>query len=196
MVTTSIFDLVQTVDTPQEEDLQQWISQVFPKPTDYTSFQLALQLEKLFEMSIFEDQAEAVHLLLQQGVPANLRGDWGTTPLMWATCLNHLQICRLLIAYGANQQAKSFSGKAAKDYRPRAAHDFPEYAAILQREKEIHRQVKAGYLKLLKPTGTGSTSRTQKTLRQIDNGKGVDELFKKIKSLEPRTSRKISVVIK
>lgn len=192
---TSIFDLVQTIDTPQEEDLQQWIFQIFPKPTDCTSFQLALQLEKLFEMAIFEDQVDAVHLLLQQGVPANIRGDWGTTPLMWATCLNHTQICRLLIAYGANQHAKSFSGKSAKDYRPRAAHDFPEYAAILQRENEIHRQVKAGYLKPFKPTDSGESPQNKKKKRQIDNGKGVDELFKKIKSLEPRSSRKISVII-
>ena len=113
----SIFDLLQTADTPQAKELQHWISSMFPKANDRASFSLAIQLAKLFEMAIYENQIDTIHLLLQQGISPNIRADWGTTPLMWACCLGHKRIVELLISYGADQHLKSFSGKVALDFR-------------------------------------------------------------------------------
>ena len=194
MAQMSIFDLLQTSDSPQAQDLQRWIASMFPKANDRASFQLALQLEKLFEMAVFENQADTVHLLLQQGLSPDMRGDWGTTPLMWANCLGYTQIVKLLTAYGADQYAKSFSGKVAADFETKANQDSAEYQSILDRRREIHAQVEAGYLK---PFGAGTTAASgtpqnkSKRQRQIDNGKGVDEVFKKM-ATTTRTTREIN----
>ena len=189
MTQLSIFDLLQSVDAPQAQNLHKWLGNMFPKATDRSSIQIAIQLEKLFEMAVFENQTNTVHLLLQQGFSPDIRGDWGTTPLMWATCLNYSKIMALLTAYGANQQATSFSGLSAKDFRSSKNKAFPEYQAILKRKNEIHAQVVAGYLKPLDSSAaTSDDPPPQKNrpshLRQIDNGKGVDEVFKEIKTKE------------
>ena len=199
MMHTSIFDLVLAADTPQEKDLQNWIAHVFPKTSENASFLLAIQLEKLFEMAIYENQLDSVHLLLQQGLPPNIRGDWSTTPLMWATCLGHTQIANLLITYGADQHAKSFYGKEASDFADEKNTDYPEYRAILKRKKEIHEQVTAGYLKPLgapdAPAGGIPQKKKNKRQRQIDNGKGVDEIFKKINDTSIARTREINLII-
>ena len=197
MVQVSIFDLLQSTDTPQAKDLQRWLKDMFPQATGHTSIQMAIQLEKLFEMAIFENHIDTVHLLLQQGFSPNIRGDWGTTPLMWADCLRHAEIATLLKAYGANQRAKSFSGKVAKEFHDNNNKELPEYQAILQRQAEIHAQVAAGYLK---PLGTfdpsTSTINTKTVQRQIDNGKGVDELFKKLCDKNPQKRIKAEEALK
>jgi len=197
MSQTSIFDLLQTVDTPQAQELQQWIASMFPKTNDRASFLLATQLEKLFEMAIYENQIDTVHLLLQQGVPPNMRSDWGTTPLMWATCLGHTQIVNLLLAYGADQHAKSFSGILAADFSKNNLDQLPEYKTIMDRQALIHAQVQAGYLKPLGTQSATSDDDSQNTppkrQRQIDNGKGVDELLKKMNTSESKT-REINLV--
>jgi len=184
MTQMSIFDLLQTVDTPQARNLQKWIASMFPKANDRASFLLAVQLEKLFEMAVYENQVDTVHLLLQQGLPPDMRADWGITPLMCANCLGYAQIVNLLKSYGADQYAKSFSGKVAADFNSKMDPNLPEYQAIIDRRSEIHAQVKAGYLK---PFGSGSTpvggsrqNKSKKRQRQIDNGKGMDEVFKKM----------------
>jgi len=197
MPQTSIFDLLQTVDTPQAQELQQWIALMFPKTNDRASFLLATQLEKLFEMAIYENQVDTVHLLLQQGVPPNMRSDWGTTPLMWATCLGYTQIVNLLLTYGADQHAKSFSGILAADFSNNKSTQSPEYKAIMDRRALIHAQVTAGYLKPLGAQSSTSEDASQNTppkrQRQIDNGKGVDELFKQMNTTESKT-REINLV--
>ena len=197
MAQMSIFDLLQTADTPKAQDLQRWIASMFPKANDRASFQLAVQLEKLFEMAVFENQIDTVHLLLQQGIPPDIRGDWGTTPLMWANCLGYTQIVKLLIAYGADQYARSFSGKLPANFREKSAQELPEYQAIQERLKIVHSQVKEGYLKPFGSTSSTSsgTPRTKPNTRkrQIDNGKGVDEVFKNIEEASRRT-REINLV--
>ena len=183
----SIFDLMQSeVGTPAEA-VQAWLVRVFPSKAEHSAVQLVSQLEKLFEMAVFENEVDTVHVLLQQGFPPDVLGDWQTTPLMWATCLGHDKIATLLKGFGANSEAVCFSGKKAKDFQRRA--DFPEYQAILRRKEEIHAQVMAGALKpFLGTTGAASGESTErkkpKAVRQIDNGKGVDELFKRMKSKE------------
>ena len=196
MVQVSIFDLLQSADTPQAQDLQKWLIQMFPKATDRTSIQVAIQLEKLFEMAIFENHIDTVHLLLQQGFSPNIKGDWGTTPLMWATCLNHTKIAMLLKAYGANQRAKSFSGKVAKDFCDNQNQELPEYQAILERLVSIHTQVEAGYLKPLSSATapTDGDPQNEPRRRQIDNGKGLDELFKAMRN-EAKKPRDIDLSV-
>ena len=196
MIQVSIFDLLQTLDTPQAKGLQRWLSSVFPRSTDRSSLQLAIQLEKLFEMAVFENQIDTVHLLLQQGFSPNIRGDWGTTPLMWASCLKYPKIMALLKAYGANQLAKSFSGKVAKDFCTDLYRNLPEYQAILTRRAQIHAQVEAGYLKPLATVSAAADSSPQNhpRQRQIDNGKGMDELLKKIDK-SPRKTRALRSII-
>ena len=191
----SIFDLLQPVETPQQQDLRNWLCRTFPKMNDRAAFQLAVQLDKLLELSVFENHIDAVHLLLQQGVPPDIRFDWGTTPLMWANYLGYTQIANLLTAYGASQHVKSFSGTRASDFaNPLFKNSFVEGPYITKRKEAIHKQIKAGYLKPLKiTTNTSTTSRPKKTAkhsRQIDNGKGIDELFKSrlTKSLKTKKS--------
>ncbi len=196
MSQVSIFDLLQTVDVPQARGLQRWISSMFPKVSDRTSFLLATQLEKLFEMAIYENQIDTVHLLLQQGISPNIRADWGTTPLMWASCLGYKRIAELLISYGADQHFKSFSGKVASDFNEKMDGSLPEYQTITNRRKQIHDQVKAGYLKPFGSTSTSSSdnprNRKSKHQRQIDNGKGVDEVLKKMGQDIPQHKEKKS----
>lgn len=189
MIQVSVFDLLQSIDSPQARNLQKWLSEMFPRATDCTSIQMAIQLEKLFEMAVFENQVDTVHLLLQQGFSPNIRGDWGTTPLMWATCLNYPQIASLLKAYGINQQAKSFSGKVAQDFQHQQNKDLPEYQSIVTRRAQIHAQVVAGYLKPLNATAstTGEAPQSEKHQRQIDNGKGIDEVFKNMENSAKKT---------
>ena len=192
----SIFDLLQTVDTPQAHDLQKWIASMFPKANDRASFLLAIQLEKLFEMAVYENQPDTIHLLLQQGLPPDMRDDWGTTPLMWASCLGYTQIINLLKTYGADQYAKSFSGKVATDFNPHMDSNLPEYKTIIKRRAEIHAQVKAGYLKPFgsetPATDGGPQNKLKKRQRQIDNGKGMDEVFKKMEQAV-RHTRQINI---
>ena len=197
MVQMSIFDLLQTVDTPQAQNLQKWIASTFPKANDRASFLLAIQLEKLFEMALYENQIDTIHLLLQQGLPPDMRADWGITPLMCAHCLGYFQITKLLESYGADQHAKSFSGKVAADFNPDMNPNLPEYQTITNRRAEIHAQVKAGYLK---PLGSGSSSadeapqnKPKKRQRQIENGKGVDEVFKAMDQ-QLRRPREINLI--
>lgn len=191
----SIFDLLQTVDTPQAQDIQNWIASMFPKASDRASFLLAIQLEKLFEMAVYENQVDTVHLLLQQGIAPDIRSDWGTTPLMWAHCLDYTQIIKLLESYGADQYAKSFSQKVASDFSPQMNANLPEYQSIIKRRAEIHAQVTAGYLK---PFGSaissvgGTPNKKAKRCRQIENSKGIDEVFKQTEQGR-RRSREINV---
>ena len=199
MSQTSIFDLLQVSDTPQAKELQLWVSAMFPKTNEQASFSLAVQLEKLFEMAIYENQIDTVHLLLQQGIPPNIQSDWGTTPLMWATCLGYNQIEDLLISYGADQHLESFSGKVASDFKKNTTKNLPEYTFIVNRQNMIREQIKAGYLKRFGSTssstsGTHNQNTTPKRQRQIDNGKGIDEVFKKMKTTS-RSSRTISLII-
>jgi len=194
MTETSIFDLLQPAQTPSESDLRTWLKSVFPDTTDRSAFQLVLRLERLFEVSLFENRVKDMHMLLQQGVSPNIRWDWGLTPLMCSNYLGYEELSKLLINYGATSQAKSFSGKTASEFRQLPIDDpSEECMAILTRYTEIHDQVMAG---LLKPfsDGTGNPPKTNPTpakntpnhaptpkkIRQIDNGKGVDEIFKKI----------------
>lgn len=188
MPRSSIFDLLQPAETPSTQDLRRWLGNVFPKMADRASFQLASQLEKLFEMSVFENQVDAVHLLLQQGIPANIRFDWGMTPLMWANYLGYTKIANLLIAYGANQHTKSFHGTRACDFVGLPLKNPSiECETILKRRAEIHDQVIAGYLKPLVPpttssSGTSGNKKPKIHRRQIDNGRGIDEIFKATQS--------------
>ena len=181
MLDTSVFDLLYPAQTPQEADLRAWIIRNFPQSTKQTAFQLAVQLEKLFEMAVFENQVDDVHNLLQQGVPPDLRFDWGLTPLMWANCLKYDELAELLEAYGANPQLKSFSGTTAKAFQNVSSkQNSVEVQAILKRRDEIHALVKAGCLKPLSgASGKKVLHKTRKN-RQIDNGIGVDETLKRM----------------
>lgn len=186
MADTSIFDLLQPVQTPQENDLRKWLGHTFPYATEQTAFQLAIQLERLFEMAVFENQIDDVHMLLQQGIPPNLRFDWGLTPLMWTNCLNYDEISDLLLMYGANPSLKSFSGiKAANFKNLNRKQNSIEYKAILKRRAEIHEMVRAKYLKPLADISATNEKTyykkpAKKSQRQIDNGTGVDEILKKL----------------
>ena len=194
MADISIFDLLHPAQTPQENDLRTWIKTIFPQATDKSAFQLVMQLEKLFEVSIFENRIEDAHMLLQQGVPPDLCWDWKLTPLMCTNYLGYEKLSDLLIAYGANSQAKSFSGKTAAEFKNLSMEDpSEECTAILTRYAEIRNQTISGLLKSCaetltnnKKTASTTTSKQKITsspaakIRQIDNGKGVDEIFKHI----------------
>lgn len=183
MSDTSVFDLLQPPQTPQEKELREWIGDIFTQTADQSAFQLAIQLGKLFEAAVFSNQIEDTHILLQHGVPPDLRWDWGLTPLMCANYLHYDELSKLLISYGANSQAQSFSGIKAIEFEDLPVDSSaPECAAILTRCREINEQIEKGYLKPL--SAHSKTVRTithpTKKNRQIDNGKGVDEVFKKI----------------
>lgn len=192
----SVFELLEDQDTPFARSIRAWLLHSFPKEVEQSAVQLVLQLKKLFEMAVFENEVDTVHILLQQGFPPDIKGDWGTTPLMWAVCLGYDQISKLLIGYGANQCATCFSGKTITELRK--AVSSIEHQAILRRKEEIHDQVMAGCLKPLS-SGTSDAGQPQNNkknfIRQINNGKGLDELFKKIKSRESRSTKTVSFIV-
>ena len=194
----SVFDLLEEQDMPFAASIRAWLLNSFPRDVEQRSIHLVLQLEKLFEMAVFENEVETVHVLLQQGFPPDIKGDWQTTPLMWASCLGYDRIASLLIGYGANQFAPCFSGHALRDLRK--AVSSPEYQYILKRREEIHAQVVAGCLKPLSSVGSESGSeqpqnKKKEFVRQINNGKGIDELFKKMKTHEPRSTKTVDFIV-
>ena len=87
----------------------------------------------------------------------------------------------------------SFSGKTAQDLRDKTCRDLPEYQAILERQTSIHAQVEAGYLKPLDATGVSAATSATITpqQRQINNNKGVDEIFKNISKGTRKNSKQI-----
>ena len=182
----SIFDLITTPDDSDTQHILSWMNTLFPQTVARSAFQTVICLNRLFELALFENQIEIVHLLLQKGLPPDIPGDWGTTPLMWATCLQYDRIASLLIDYGANQRAKCYSGKTAADFKKSdSLHQTPEYQFILARQKEIHAQATSQKLfkKPGKPHDSTSAKRTKESpgKRQINNGKGMDEMLKKLK---------------
>ena len=192
----SVFDLLQNQDTSVGKSIRAWLVNSFPKEVEQSAVQLVLQLQKLFEMAVFENEVETVHALLQQGFPPDIKGDWQTTPLMWASCLGYNQIVKLLIGYGADQNIVCFSGKTIQDLRKSVSSK--EYQAILKRKEEIHAQVVAGCLRPLSSVTSDSgqpQNKKKEFVRQIDNGKGIDELFKKMKKHEPRTTRSVDFIV-
>ena len=89
----------------------------------------------------------------------------------------------------------NFSGKTLQDLRKSVSSK--EYQAILKRKEEIHAQVVAGCLKPLSSVTSsgGQPQNKKKFVRQIDNGKGIDELFKRMKKQEPRTTRSVDFIV-
>jgi len=182
----SIFDLITTPDDLDTQNILGWMNTLFPQTVARSAFQTVVCLNRLFEFAIFENQIEIVHLLLQKGLPPDIPGDWGTTPLMWATCLKYDRIASLLIDYGANQRAKCHSGKTATDFEEsEQLCQTPEYQFILARQKEIHAQTTSK--KIFKKPGKAHVSSETKhpkeapIKKQINNGKGMDEMLKKLK---------------
>ena len=180
-----ILNVIHTDDALHDTSIQQWMAGVFGKEMTDHAFQEACMLRTLFEMAVFEGLEDLLHQLLQRGFPANIIGDWGTTPLMWATYCGHTQLLPLLIAYGADATQLSFSQKQAQDFAnpSLAVQKLPESVAMKARKDQIHEQVLAGYFR---PISTTSGGVPQKTMpqRQSNNGKGVDELFKKLQKKE------------
>jgi len=182
----SIFDLITTPDDLDTQNVLGWMNTLFPQTVARSAFQTVVCLNRLFEFAIFENQIEIVHLLLQKGLPPDIPGDWNTTPLMWASCLKYDRIASLLIDYGANQRAKCHSGKTAADFeKSERLHQIPEYQFILARQKEIHAQVtgKKIFKKSNKAHSSVQTKPTKEAPenRQINNGRGMDEMLKKLK---------------
>lgn len=61
---------------------------------------------------------ELARLLLSSGASANLRNAGLETPLMLAACYDNLNMCKLLIEYGASNKFRTTKGYTAYNYAP------------------------------------------------------------------------------
>jgi ankyrin repeat protein len=66
---------------------------------------------------------------LAAGVYVNAKGNWGSTPLHYAAQEGHMEVAELLIADGADLEAKADTGITPPDW----AYKYPEIANLLRK---------------------------------------------------------------
>ena len=64
---------------------------------------VVVRADEIFTTTVFEGRTERVREMLEHGAAVNARGQFGTTPLHWASNEGHLAIVALLIDQGKSE---------------------------------------------------------------------------------------------